>query len=212
MPQFDLNRITQEEKDRLLMELLSRYENDVSTQGLQGAAMSGDHPDKAADLEMLEPFAKVLDIVISKLEELEERIQANEKLVVDELFGGIEKLYKQNMRTKGIEGLKGKYGSMFEPHMEALKELAPNEDLYEALHDMLDQVRGQEGFDEEGTVKSVAEGIAQKIAKVRGIPADGVQVEVQKVEAMPGDEIKPGNDDFLQKVQRMKDDAKKKGF
>jgi phosphoketolase len=200
---YDLSRISPQEKDRLLMELLTKYENDNPK-----PEVSQDHPDQAQDEAMLEPFAKVLDIVISKLEELEERLEKNEKLVVDDLFGGIDKMYKSNMRTKGVDELRGKYGEMFNPHMDALKELAPDEDLYEALHDMLEPLRGQEGFDENEYLTGASKAIADKIAKIKGEkPAEGVAVEVSKVEATP---IQVNGDPFLDKVKRMSDEASRR--
>jgi hypothetical protein len=203
---YDLTRISPEEKDKLLMELLTKYENDTQSQPIQDVKV--DHPDQAQDEEMLEPIIKVLDIVISKLEELEERLEKNEKLVVDDLFGGIDKMYKSNMRSKSVDGLRGKYGEMFNPHMEALKELAPDEDLYEALHDMLEPMRGQEGFNEDEFVGNASKAIADKIAKIRGDkPTDGVAVEVSKVEATP---IQVKGDDFMDKVKRMSDEATRK--
>jgi hypothetical protein len=218
---YDLNLLDPKEKDQLLQELLSKYENEVSTQRLDQTEVPGgagpEHPDEAADLAMLEPFAKVLEILIDKVEQLEERLEANERMVIDDLFGGIDKMYKQNLRTKAVGGLRDKYGDMFAPHMDALSELAPGEDIYEALHDMLDPMRAGEGWDDEkelGTVKDVAQSIADKIAKIKGAPVD---VEVQKAEASAEpekkEESKPQDAQaaFLEKVKSMRQKAPK-GF
>ena len=209
--QYDINAIPQEEKDKLLYELLKRYENDVQTPALKAAEMPGNesHPDVEEDKAMLEPILKVVEILVSKVEELEERICANENLVVDELFGGIEKLYQSNMRTKSIEGIKGKYGSLFDPHMEALKELAPDEDLYETLHDMIESAKGEEGFDEESSVKSAVDAIAQKIAKVKGVPAQA-EVTIETVEEKPKGGGMTG-DPLMEKVARQREEAQRKG-
>lgn len=207
---YDLNKLAPEEKDKLLMQLLTKYDNEVSTPGLHGAEVSGEHPDAEADKQMLEPFAKVLEVLIDKVEELEDRIQKNESLVVDELFGGIDRMYKANLRSKSIDDLRGKYGEVFSPYMDGIKELAPNEDLYEALHDMLEPLRAGEGWNDEqelGTVKSAADAIAQKLAKLRGSgsePApEGVAVEVTKTEAIPAKKASP-EAAFIEKVKEMK--------
>lgn len=211
---YDLTKLAPDEKDRLLHELLSRYDNDVQTPGLHGAEVSGpDHGDESADRAMLEPVLKVLDIIIEKLEELEARIEANEKLVVDDLFGGIDRMYKNNLRTQSINGIQEKYGSLFDPHMDALKELAPDENVFEALHEMLDPLRREEGWDDEkelGHVTGAAQAIADKIAKIRSTstpeekPA-GVAVEITRTNTSP-------EAAFLEKVKGMRKIATAKGL
>jgi hypothetical protein len=217
---YDLNNLAPQDKDQLLTELLKRYDQDVRSPSTEAVGAPADHGDAQQDQDMLAPVLKVLDIVIEKLEELEQRLEANEKLVVDDLFGGIDKMYKQNVRTQSIDGIKGKYGDMFAPHMDALKELAPDEDIFETLHDMLDPLRGSDGWDDEkefGAVKGAADSIAQKIAKIKGgdKPAeesapDGVAVEITKTSAGP---IEGGEEsDFLKKVRDMKKKATAKGL
>lgn len=208
---YDLNLLQPAEKDQLLNELLSKYENEVSTQRLGQAKMAPGaempHEDVQADMAMLEPFAQVLDILIDKVEELEERIEANEKLVIDDLFGGIDRMYKQNLRSQSIEGLKGKYGSLFEPHMSALSELAPGEDIYDTLHDLLEEAKGQGDWSDERefeSVKNAAQAIGDKIAKIKGQP---VAVEVQKTEVQPAQE--GAESKFLEKVKQMRAKAPK---
>jgi len=213
---YDLSNLSPDEKDRLLQELISRYQNDVPVPGnAPDANPMADHPDAPQDQAMLEPFAQVLDIVISKLEELEQRIEANEKLVVDDLFGGIDRMYKSNLRAKSVDGLRGKYGPVFEPHMSALEELAPGEDIYEALHDMLDRLRGEggEGFGEEqeaDAVRGVADAIGAKIAKIKGPAA--ASVEVTTAEPVAEEPTQEPKDKFLDNVRKMKENAKAKGL
>ena len=89
---YDFSKISPEELEELLTEAQNYKQS--------AAPAEVTHPDQDADLAMLEPFAKVLDILIDKVEELEERLLKNESLVVDELFGGIDRMYKQNQRSK----------------------------------------------------------------------------------------------------------------
>jgi hypothetical protein len=206
---YDINRLSPEEKDQLLMQLIAKYD---------GGGENPAHPDEAQDEAMLEPFAKVLEILIDKVESLEERLAKNESLVIDDLFGGIQKMYDTNMRNKSIEEIKGKYGSMFEPHMGAIQELDPETDLYGSLHDMLAPLRGGEGWDDEqemGHVKSVADAIAQKIAKIKGESSEktdenpaGLSVEVTKTSAAPV-EVGGADEKFLDKVRAMRAKAPK---
>ena len=209
---YNLNNLSQQEKDDLLQQLVTKYDG-----GDQGGAPAGD--DSQQDADQMEPFAKVLEILIDKVEAQEEKICKLESLVIDDLFGGIQKIYDTNMRTKSIDDLKGKYGGMFDPHMATIQELEPDGDLYGMLHDMISPMRDQEGWNDEqeaGTVKSVADAIAEKIAKIKGAGApapdatgpDGVAVEVTKTSAAP---VSGGADEnFLNKVRKMKQDATSK--
>jgi len=211
---YDLNLLQPTEKDQLLQELLSKYHNEQNTPRLNASEVSGtqgetsmDHPDEQQDMTMLEPFAKVLDILIDKVEELEARIEANEKLVIDDLFGGIDRMYKQNLRTQSVDGLRSKYGDLFNPHADALKELAPDEDIYDTLHDILEPMKGQEGWGDEQefeAVKNAATAIADKIAKIKGTPV-AVEVEQTTTEAAPA----TAESKFLEKVKQMRAKAPK---
>lgn len=176
-----------------------------------------EHGDMEADLAMLEPFAKVLDILIDKVEELEERSIKTEKLVVDDLFGGIQKMYSSNQRSQSIDGLRGKYGEMFDPFSDGLKELAPDEDIYEVLHDLIEPMKSDEGYNDEmeyGAVKNAADSIAAKIAALKGtdLPSEEGEIEVTEI-TVDEDEVKPSKEDaFLEKVKDMKKKATEKGL
>jgi hypothetical protein len=221
----DLNTLSPEEKDKLLSELLSRYESDVATPETQQVEEVGandglgtyPHEDEAEDKEMLEPVLNVLEMLIQKVEELEDRLMKNESLVVDDLFGGIQKLYQGNLRTKGIGDLQSKYGHMFEPHMGAIKELEPEGDLYGSLYDMISQVRGSDDtFDdvrESEAIGGVAKSLAEKIAKIKGAvaPADGVAIEKTEVKAVPADGEVGADQAFLDSIKKMKEGNKARG-
>lgn len=212
---YDLSKLQPDEKDKLLAELLSRYEGDTSAAAPQGAQMDPSHGDEPQDLAMIEPILKVLEVMIDKVEELEGRLEANEKLVVDDLFGGIDKMYNENLRKQSVDGLRSKYGDLFAPHMGALAELAPGEDIYDALHEILEPLRQGEGWDDEkelGAVTGAAESIAKKIAAIKGAAApEGGAVEVTKVSAEPVAEMSP-EDKFFGKIRRQKEIATKKGL
>jgi hypothetical protein len=151
-----------------------------------------EHPDAEQDAAMVHPIIQALELLTSRVEELE-------RLVVEELFGGIEKLYRDGQRKTGIGSLKEKYGSLFEPHLPVLAELAPGEDVFEKIFDLLE---GSDMDDEakDGAVKGYAQSIADKINKIKsaGAPA-AVEIEVTKTEAAP---VNRGQA-FLDKVREM---------
>jgi hypothetical protein len=207
---YNLSNLSPEEKDQLLMQLLQKYDaGDAAPEAVDG------HTDEAADLEMLEPFKQVLEALVCKVEELEERVGKTESMIIDDLFGGIDRLYKQNVRSQGIDNLSSKYGEMFNPHIDVLKELSPEdaENFWPQIYDLVEQMKGgDENYPEEhidNAMKSAAQTISDKIAKIRGTSVEapegkGVAVEKTKVEAIPAS---GADENFLNRVRQMKSKA-----
>lgn len=154
---------------------------------------------EALDQEPADPMgqlAAVLDLLCSKLEALEERQSKLESVVVDEIIGGISNLYSDNMRVEGIKGLKGKYGDLFGQHEGAFKELYDG-DVYEKLFDMIEEMKGGEGYTDEAgdsEIKKIAAQLGEKLAKVKGPEpaATAVEVKTEEVEPDPMEKIVSG--------------------
>jgi hypothetical protein len=148
-----------------------------------GGPEQAGHSDYQADMQMIAPLVEAVTMLTQRVEELE-------RLVVDELFGGIEKLYGENTRKKGIEGCRGKYGSMFEPHMETLKAINPDQDVFEIIYDLLAEV-------DEAQHDEMVGGFEKKIRTLRGIPDVEKSVEVEiSTESEPAKEEAKEADPF----------------
>ena len=174
------------------------------------------HPDMEEDLQMIKPLVQAVEMLLEKVESLENRVQSVEKSLYEELLGGIDSLYKKNVREESIGGLKAKYSADFEPHAETFGELYPGTDLYERLHDLMEEAKGQDGYsddDFDGKVKGMFEEMGAKFGKLRGIPqkTEGEASEEPKVEAeITTIEAKP--DDIDKRImERMKKDPTMRG-
>lgn len=222
---FDLNQLQPEEKDKLLMELLSKYENEQQGSSNKAFEESSETPaqesDEQQDLEFLKPFADCIEALISKVEELEERVAKTESLVIDDLFGGIQKLYDENVRGQGIDELKSKYGDLFNPHLDALKEIEPDTDVYGKLHDFMSTFKQSPDYSDEmgdTTMKDIASQLAAKIAEHKAskgeAPVGGEAVEATSIKAVPleVDGTEGANQDFLKKVKEMSKKNKSKNI
>jgi hypothetical protein len=114
-----------------------------------------------------EELTKVVGMLMDWKEWMDERTDKLEKVVMEEIVGGVEDLYKKNMHDSGLEDLKGKYGSMFEPHMGALSEMYPGVDLYEEL------LKEKEGYPDEeafgGRMNELSSALKAKLDKIRGV-------------------------------------------
>lgn len=162
------------------------------------------HPDAAQDQAMLEPLIQAIQYLNEKVEKLE-------KLVIDDLIGGITGLYKDNQRTTGIAGLKERYGATLDPIAPHFGTMFGGKDLYEKLYETLEELKEQDGFDEGGAVNGIAGEIQKVIDSIRGIEAkqesgetkpegEGAGVSVTKVEAIPVEE-----DELAQKLGKIRE-------
>jgi hypothetical protein len=158
----------------------------------------------------VEELANALDILVTKVEELEGVVGVLKKTVDDDLIGGIKGLYDENVRASGISDLKGKYGGLFEPYEKGLGELGVS-DVYGELHDMLSRLKESPDYTDEmgdGKVREIAKMVGDKFSAISGKP-----VEVEKVEAAPVEEPKAEEEDpqaaIKRAVERMKAKEKK---
>jgi len=179
-----------------------------------------DHPDAQQDAEMLDPVVKVFEYLADQVKKLEEKVASLESLVVDEIIGGVTKLYKTNMRTKGIEDLKGKYGDVFEPMKGDLEALEVG-DIYEKLMDVLEDLQGADGYTDEvgdAKIKEIAGLLKSKFDKIKGIKEEGeapAAVEVTTVgvtEGEPEAETEAVEADPVDETKAMIERMKKSGF
>jgi len=175
------------------------------------------HPDAAQDVAQMTPLIEAVQFLAAQMETMNERIEKIEKVVMEDLIGGITNLYKTNQRDSSIAGLKEKYGSLFDPHKDALDAFYPGVDIYDHLQDLLEEMKGEDGFSDEafdGTVRESVQELQDKIAKLTGKqdqnsgePQEGgeakVEVEVSKEE--PAEE----DDNITKTLNKFKEMAKR---
>jgi hypothetical protein len=143
-----------------------------------------------------EKFAAIADVLKQFADDLAEL----KRVVMDELIGGVTKLYNENQRFEKIGGLKTKYGDLFGENEGAFKNLY-DKDLWEALQDYLDEG----GFDEEGgdaEVKKLAEQLKAKIEALKGGPAatEVTTVTEEKPAEVEEDPMQP----VVDRIKKMK--------
>ena len=178
---YDVSSLSPEEKDRLLAKL-------IEVSGIEPSGSSDVHPDESQDLAMLEPFAKVAEMLIGKMEQLEEQVEALDKLVTEEIIGGITSLYKEKSRMGGISSMMEKYKDKFDPYQDFYKETAGSS-LYDDLYDEIEKMKEAEpDWNEEkecGKVDELFNGLKEHHGKIKGIvaPDDGIAIKVETKEA-----------------------------
>lgn len=134
---------------------------------------------------------KALNLIWEKLCALEERVEGNERVLMDDLIGGIQELHGIGEKTQRIQSLGQKYGEKFAPFGGALKRLLGDQDPMEAIDASMEGLRGTEGFDEEAHVNEILSnimGLAQDLkdyhaateAKEKTGTPDSVPVAIEK--------------------------------
>lgn len=150
---------------------------------------SGGHEDEAQDVELIreivgEIMRPVLELICAKIDEQAEGLSKLTSVVMDEIIGGVKKLYDSNQRRSKLESLRERLAPELGEYEDGFKAAYPNADLYEGVLSMLDERRGEEGFDEEaalpdvvGKIRGLMDGIKEKLGakSIKGeIVAEGV--------------------------------------
>lgn len=181
---MNLEQLLPEEKDKLLEKLIEERKS----------GFSGD-----------------VSALTDAVEYMMQRIELLEKVVMDELIGGIEELYKGNLRKsrrseieemygQDLEQFKGPYSAMWDD----------DRDLIEDLLDQIDELENgwedpENPFDRGGMTSQMIEKLKEKMSKIMGMPgveAASVQVDPEEAaEAMDGERSE--EDDLLEQVKRL---------
>jgi len=121
----------------------------------------------AGDGDRIEKLCSALEFAVKEIETLGQRVDNLQTLVMEDLFGALEKQYKDNTRSMSISGLESKYGEAIAPHMGALQALAPDAKIFDELFDLIEQARGEGGddWDEDTFVRGQITDLGDRLSK-----------------------------------------------
>jgi hypothetical protein len=120
---------------------------------------------QAEAVEAIGKLQDVIQMLIDKVSTMDEELDKLTKVVMEEIIGGVNELYSNNMKSKSIDDLKGAYGSLFDPHMDAIGEMYPGLDLWGELH----KERGDSDLESFGPrVQDISAQLQAKLNKIRG--------------------------------------------
>jgi len=134
-------------------------------------------------------LASALELLMSKVESIEEKVDGVCKVVYDDIIGGVKDLASEQERTSRIDGLKSKYGELFSPHSAYLKDHLDGDadGIYPLLADRLDELGKGEGYTDEmgdAEIQRIAKEIADRVAALTGktvvAQADGAPPSVSE--------------------------------
>jgi hypothetical protein len=120
----------------------------------------------------VQTLAAAMELLMSKVEAIEEKVDGVCKVVYEDFIGGIKDLASEKAKADRIGGLKSSYGSLFDPHKDYIADrLGGDADgIYPLLAERLDEIKDGEGFDEKSEIEKIAQEIAARVAKLTGKP------------------------------------------
>ncbi len=129
--------------------------------------------------EILERVRQVAEVLCGEIETVKSEVADLKKVVMEEIIGGITKLYSDNRRNLGIEGLKGSYGAELEPYAKGFGRLYPGEDMYGSLYDKIDELTkdGGEGVDRDGMTRQIVDAVKKHLDELRADLPEGAQMK-----------------------------------
>lgn len=161
-------------------------------------------------------LASVVEMLLDNYEKMSEKLAKLETDFYEKVLGGIDGLYKENLRADGLKAFGEKHGSMFAPFADDFKRVF-DKDLIPLVFDYLEELKGEPGFNDElgGTkLKELADQIKGRIGPKEPPPA---AVEVTKVEAEkpsePPEEPADGMDATMENeiaAMKRKDEARER--
>ena len=174
---------------------------------LEAAKVISEQPE-----DPVQVIASALDLVMAKLEAIEEKVDGVCKTVYEEFIGGINDLASEKAKADRIGGYKEKYGGLFSgpgipEYLDA--EGAGGDKLYELLDEHISKLKegAGEGFKEEDEVANIAKGLGERVAKITGRPvaveAESAPVaEETQAEEPPKEEKPPEEEDPMANVKK----------
>ena len=160
------------------------------------------HPDAEADENLIAEYLEaVLKPICERIDYQGQKLDLLEKVVMEELIGGIKGLYEKNMRAQRVEGLKGKFGpKLGEDYEGAFSKVYPDADLWGDIASKIDELKDQEGFDEDGFGDDLIGKIKAHIDDLKKSLPAGAEMKGE-IEIAP--EASSGEDDGLKELEDM---------
>lgn len=176
---------------------------------------------KETQTDPVSVLASVCEMLLESNEKLSEKVTRIETELYEKLLGGIDGLYKENLRADGLKAFGEKHGSMFSPFADDFKRVF-DKDLIPLVFDYLEEIKGEPGFNDEigGTkLKELADQIKGRLGP-KETPA-AVEVTAAEVKPEEKPEEKPAaeegpSDGFTPDIEneiaamKRKDDARER--
>jgi len=140
-------------------------------------------------------IASVVEMLLDNYEKLAEKVGRIETDFYEKVLGGIDGLYKENLRADGLKAFGEKHGSMFSPFADDFKRVF-DKDLIPMVFDYLEEIKGEPGFNDEigGTkLKELADQIKGRLGPKETPAAVEVTAAEVKPEEKPAAEEGPGD-------------------
>ena len=141
--------------------------------------------DKAETSDPVDEVCELVEYLCDEVNTIKEQMASLQKLVTDDIVGGIKEAYESNEKSGRMDAFKGKYGTDLDSLAEPFKKTF-GQDLHESAFNYIDGKRGEEGFDGDGEMQSIIQQIKEKLRL--GEPAAAVAEVKEEAPAAPAAE------------------------
>lgn len=160
------------------------------------------------DKEQLEPLIAIMESILNQVQILTERVDNNEKLLMDDVIGGITRTYQHQEKQYGLNDLSQKYGSKLDPYKDFYSELTGGNDaiadLYEDIQEMKNKVEEWDDTKEGEFVNKALEQLENKLQSLSKFAKKPEVVETEiEVKVEPEKEVSEV-DTQMEKIKNMK--------
>ena len=189
--------------DAMSLDTLSPEEIDALEKAIAGRKQGADDP--------ISTLASIVQSLMERLGRIEEDFYTK-------VLGGIDGLYKENMRAEDMKGFGEKYGGMFSPYADDFKRTYSG-DLMEKAFDYLESLKGEEGYTDEvgdGKLKELVDQIKGRLTKPEAVAvevkAEGEPVKLPEAAAPAEEGESDDSESVYDEIARMKkrDGARKR--
>lgn len=136
---------------------------------IRGMTEGEGHADEGADQQVMQPLVDAIQMLQTELESVRNELDELKTVVFDDVIGGIEGVYRDGMRSKGIEELRALASERLNPYEDRYKLLAGEDgDLYGRVYDLLEEGKDEEGYDRNGRLEQILGDITSGFDKLSG--------------------------------------------
>ena len=138
--------------------------------------------------EQVPVLAAIVQALVGQLADVDARLSELDQKFHGEIYGPLKDSYQSKIRGQGLQSMKQKYGSLFDPILEPLKGFGID-DPYSTLYDMLEGMKKDGSYKEEDEATYIGDQhkeAMKRIGAIRGTPpAEEAAKEEKAAEAAP---------------------------
>ena len=133
--------------------------------------------------EQVPVLAAIVQALVGQLADVDARLSELDQKFHGEIYGPLKDSYQAKIRGQGLQSMKQKYGSLFDPILEPLKGFGID-DPYSTLYDMLEGMKKDGTYKEEDEATYIGDQHKEAMKRIGAIRGEPPAEEAAKEEFM----------------------------